>query len=602
MALAALLLLAGAAVMLLPWIASTQIVRDRIAWELSLWSGYRVSLGEAPEIDVWPTFKAALRDVSFHPWSGEEPAVLEADLLDLSLSPVAALRGRVEFTGVAMHRPSLRLTRHGDVLDLPASPGGGRMVRAIETARAVVGVNPASPDQSALPTHPFGTVEFLDGKIAIVSDEETENVTALNGKITWPALNRGGRINATAIWRGETVSVEASSGAPLILIAGGTGQLDISLKSALAEASFEGQANFSGETQLAGSARIASPSLRRMLEWTRVPIAPSASIGAASLAGDIEGSIKRIRLNSAVLTFGSNRGNGVVDITLTDEVPAISGTLAFDKLDLRTYLAAFTSLAAGTGNVYAPIDTGIASQLSLDLRLSAPTATLGDLTLADVAASTQTKGTLTALDLSHANAFGGELQAGIRIDTIEGKKTVELRVLGNDFEALALAKAAGGERLLPQGKANLSIILKGVGDDWNAVLGTADGSVTATSGPGMLGGVDLQKFRERWTTGGFFPLSEIAGGPLPLAGIDFKAKVTGGVARIEKADVMLEGGRVLSFSGIIPYFGRALALSGHLASVGPDGTRGIGELPFFIGGAWDSPYIAPVVPALEQRE
>ena len=48
------------AVAFFPLIASTQIVRDRIALEMSAWSGYRVSLGAAPEIDVLPTFRATL--------------------------------------------------------------------------------------------------------------------------------------------------------------------------------------------------------------------------------------------------------------------------------------------------------------------------------------------------------------------------------------------------------------------------------------------------------------------------------------------------------------------------------------------------------------
>src|SRR5690606_22132246 len=92
-ALAALLLLALLFVAALPWLASTQIVRDRIAYELGLWSGYRVSLGEAPELDVWPTFRATLRDVSFHEWAQSSHAVLAADRMDVSLSPLAALRG-----------------------------------------------------------------------------------------------------------------------------------------------------------------------------------------------------------------------------------------------------------------------------------------------------------------------------------------------------------------------------------------------------------------------------------------------------------------------------------------------------------------------------
>ncbi|TIW98225.1 MAG: AsmA family protein, partial [Mesorhizobium sp.] len=44
----------------LPLIASTRIVRDRIAWEMSAWSGFRVAIQGSPRIEVWPTFRAIL--------------------------------------------------------------------------------------------------------------------------------------------------------------------------------------------------------------------------------------------------------------------------------------------------------------------------------------------------------------------------------------------------------------------------------------------------------------------------------------------------------------------------------------------------------------
>src|SRR5690606_7570922 len=127
----------------------------------------------------------------------------------------------------------------------------------------------------------------------------------------------------------------------------------------------------------------------------------------------------------------------------------------------------------------------------------------------------------------------------------------------------------------------------------------AEGSVTASMGPGSLGGIDLPQFRTRWEAGGFFPLSEVSGGTLPLRGIDFKVTVVNGVARIEKADALLENQRVLSLGGIISYFGRALALSGYIAAVSAEGERGRAELPFFIGGAWDAPFVSPITPSVE---
>src|SRR5215813_5490342 len=80
---AAVAILAVLIVAMLPLIASTRIVQDRIALEMSAWSGYRVELGAAPEIQIWPTFRAVLNDVSLSDWDDtSHRPVLEAESID----------------------------------------------------------------------------------------------------------------------------------------------------------------------------------------------------------------------------------------------------------------------------------------------------------------------------------------------------------------------------------------------------------------------------------------------------------------------------------------------------------------------------------------
>jgi AsmA protein len=591
-ALGGLLLLATAAYMSLPWIASTQLVRDRITTQLSLWSGYRVSIGEAPILDVWPGFKATLNNVAFHQWADTStPPVLEADRLDVSLSAWAALRGNVEMSAVAMHRPLLRLTVDGSTIDLPASPGGGRMTRALDIAKVVVSNNPTNPDTSALPSDAFGTLEFSEGRIVVVNGDSEDGISSLIGRIVWPSLDRTARINATGIWRGEHITLDTTT-QPLLLLAGGNAPFKASLKSNLVEASFDGQTNLSGDAFLDGEASFASSSLRRMLEWSRIDIAPGAAIGAMSISSKIQGNAQRLRLDSVKLSLGGTTGNGVIEVAFASPTPAISGTLAFDKFDLRSFLSAFTPIASGGGNIYDKIDTTFSEQLSLDLRLSAPTASLGAITLTNLAAAAQIKGNLAAFDISGAEGFDGDLQAGIRIDANEENKTVEFRVSANDLDAVAFSKAIGAERIVPQGRATFTMMLKGAGLDWNTVMGNAEGTVSASIGQGSVQGIDLSKLRRRLDASGFFPIAEVGDGALPFKSFDFKAKVIGGVAHVEKANFQLDN-QLLSLSGFSPYFSRSLALSGHFSSPVAEGEAGSIESPFFIGGSWDTPFITP---------
>ncbi|WP_246666199.1 AsmA-like C-terminal region-containing protein [Aquamicrobium sp. LC103] len=594
-ALAALIVAAMLLIGVLPWLASTQIVRDRIAYELSLWSGYRVSLGEAPVLHVWPTFSATLTDVALHEWaSTDAPPVIEADRVDVELSALAALRGNVVFSSLSISQPLLRLTRPGSVIDLPASPGGGRMMHAVETARAVIANNPGSPDLGALPSNAFGTVEFKEGRIVLDRGRGGEQnlVTGLAGRISWPALNRQATLSASGIWRGESISVEGSSQQPLVLLAGGNAPARVALKSAPLNASFEGVANLSENSFFDGAMSLSSPSLRRALEWSQTNIAAGAAIGSITATSKMTGNAKLLKFDTLEIDLGGNVGKGVLNAAFAD-VPGINGTLAFDKLDLGSFLAAFTPLATGRADIHDEIDTAFAEQLNLDVRLSAANATLGRITMSEVAATAQIKAGLTVFDISDATAFGGTLQTGMRIDRVEEGKAVEMRLLAEEVDAAAFAKIFGDTRLSPQGKANVSLMLKGTGTDWNTVLGNSQGSVTATLGAGTVNGFNLAAFTERLKEGDFFSLAEVTDGSLAVRGFDLKATVTSGVARVEKANLLLEN-RIIAVEGIAPYFGRALALSGDIAPVNADGAQGEPEASFFIGGAWDAPFVSPM--------
>jgi AsmA protein len=107
----ALLLVVAVVLAAIPYVAATQLVRDRIAFELSMWSGYKVTLGSAPQIDIWPMLKADLANVTFTEWQGNPQPVIHADRIEAGLSPLAALRGDVVFNDVKLTRPTLHVWR-----------------------------------------------------------------------------------------------------------------------------------------------------------------------------------------------------------------------------------------------------------------------------------------------------------------------------------------------------------------------------------------------------------------------------------------------------------------------------------------------------------
>lgn len=585
----------------LPLIASTQIVRDSIARQMSAWSGYRVELGDTPEIRVWPAFRAVLNNVTMSDWkSGRTPSVIEAERVEIDLSALAALRGEVVFTKVKLFRPVMRVTANDGAIPLPASSDWGRIARSVEIARGLLADDPANPDAAALPSDPFGTVEFEDGRIITGAEPSEDDVTGLTGVLSWPALNKPAKLSAMAIWHGESVTVEATSAQPLFLLAGGNVPVTLSFASTPITTSFDGVSNISANTFIDGQLALSSPSLSRLLEWTHSGVSPGSPIGAISAAGRITGVANRMKLENAEIALDDNPGTGALEVVFGG-APTVTGTLAFERLDLQELLLTLVPLPADDAYAtYAATEErqALTGDFGLDLRLSAASAIAGSIALSQVAATAQVKDGLAAFDISDATAFGGTVQLGIRIDRREEGKHVELRITGDDIDGSQVASQFGLTGPVPRARGSFSVILKGYGARLSDVIEHGDGSVSATLGKGTIPGINLPAFLGRNEKGGFFPLSEVAGGELPIDGAELKATLSEGVARIDKA-VARSGPHMISFGGLIPLAGRGIALSGTVgATASPNAEPSEPQASFFVGGSWEAPFIAPVFPAL----
>ena len=583
-------------VALLPMIASTRIVQDRIALEMSAWSGYRVELGSAPDIQIWPSFKAILSDVSLSDWDDpDHRPVLDAESVELELSPIAALSGNVSISTAKLVRPVLYVHQVSPDRYAPVAPKVGRIRHALDKVQEAVAKDASNPDLSNIDAETFGTVEFTDGQIVDDAQSDGAIVTGLAGAIEWSALNRGGKLSANGVWRGEDFSLEASSGAPLLLFAGGAAPVSFNLKAAPVSGSFDGVANLSSNSFFNGQVTFSSPSLRRMLEWSRADLPPGASSGSVELSGKVTGSRSRLKLDDAQIALDGNPATGVLELSLADSVPGIAGTLAFDQLDLRGFLSAFTPFMPGSDSVPSAIDIAFAEKYNLDLRLSAAKATAGDLVFTDVAATAQVKGDLTAFDLSDATIFGGSVQAGVRYDRKGDSGDLDVRLLASDIDAqAAMTGLTGASQVMPSGKTNLSLMLKGPGRDRRSFLDTADGSFSMTFGPGTVNGFDIASFLDSVKKGGFFPLSDVANGSVSVDRAEVRATLTDGTARIETAKATL-GQRSVTLGGVVPYVGGGLALSGAVVSEAaaandPDST----DAAFFVGGSWNAPFVSPI--------
>lgn len=584
------------AVLTMPYAASTRLVRDRIAHEMSEWSGFDVTIAAAPEISVWPDLQANLTGVTLSPPGSRDAPTITAERVEIELSPLAALGGDVDFSRARFIRPIVRIESKAEAgADAPALPNGGRIARAIETARQIVAENRAAPDTGRLPTEEFGIVEFSDGEVVEVSGAtETIIVSGLSGRVGWEELDGRANATATGTWRSEKFTLDLGSANPLLFLGGAAAPVTVSLKSAPVNLSFDGTASLGRNPYVDGRMSFSAPSVRRILEWSRTGLLHESTIGSVAMESRVMGDAQRLRFEEAEITLDGKPARGALDLLLSGRLPMVAGTLAFDTLDLRAFLSAFTPLEPSVGSGPGIIDADFASRLNLDLRLSAAQATVGTIALADLAATARVDDGLAAFDISDASAFGGNIQAGLRFDRKAAGSQVEMRLLASDVEGSAFGAAAGLTRLAPAGRGTVSIILKGDGSSWDALLAHANGSFSASFGQGELSGVDIDGLLARAKDGVPFALADAAADASPIDALELKANIANGIATIERAELRSPLHRI-SFAGAAPLGPGELDLSGI---AGPPQQAATEAEPsnataFRIGGPWNAPVVTP---------
>ena len=97
---------------------------------------------------------------------------------------------------------------------------------------------------------------------------------------------------------------------------------------------------------------------------------------------------RRLSWPAVSLTLGSDKLEGAMGVRFDTERPVITGTLAADTLNLSDLFAPFSQARTSSGAwSEESIDLARATGMDLDLRLSAASASLGRLSLDDMAAS-----------------------------------------------------------------------------------------------------------------------------------------------------------------------------------------------------------------------
>ncbi|WP_254492281.1 AsmA family protein [Bartonella sp. B1099] len=491
-----IIFLFGVGILVLPYLISTDMIRVRLAQELSAWTGYKVQLRDPPRLNLFPYPKAWLSGVTLSSKMDDVAPLMEAESIEVDLSVVDLLWGRVSFSETRIMRPQFVMKKPvktmADFFDR-FSRSQGTLGLAIRKAREILKHNPDHPEIEHLLKQPFGRVVIENGSLVYHDSLSgiAEKITGLNATLDWPESTKEVRLRVDARWRGEFTKLSIDASQALLLLAGGKSQIKASLNSVRGGITFTGQARLSEYYIFDGKVSMRSPGWNQTLSWIgenqfwgyrlKAPIVWESHFLARPM---------HIQMNNVAFTVGKANARGALELDFQDYVPNIMGSLAFDNLDLNLLCSMFFRVKKENSFFdMAPFD-----RIGVDIRLSAPQAKIENISLTNLAAAIQIKKGHGIFDLGHANIWGGSVQSTIEVMPTGQKIRIGGNISGASIDTQEVLEALG---FIPfvQSKANFTATIQTLAGSWMEVFTKMQGGLTLKMSSGRLLGYDLNELQ-----------------------------------------------------------------------------------------------------------
>lgn len=598
----------------LPYMVSTELVRERFKTEISSVVGHPVTFESNPKINLWPRANIELSNITIGDITDSNTdALMQADIFSADVSLLSAILGEPNFSNYKLVRPSINfeLYPNGSSNWLPSK---NILSGTIETQKSNLQIDSASISADNLREFlNIGNLAIEGGSLSVITNpgSEPERITSINGQIVWTGDDTPLDFNLSAILRGQEITLDGRNEMPLSFLAGENVAVNVNMKSDMFNLNYIGDIELGGQVFIMGNVSADSPSVRRVLEWSGSEIIPGAALGQVEFEAEVSGSLSAAKFNDLIIRIGDNRGLGILDFTLPDDAPPmINGTLAFNNLDIGTFLRAFTPFPESSEDIADTIDTRFLKQVGLDLRLSAQSANFGPIEMSNLAAGVQVNQEIATFNIGDANAYDGQIFAKVSISEkgIDGGGEISFSSRGINLGDVLETLAINGP--LPHGIGNIDLKLRSDTPLWATTVSDIKGNITIDISEGEIPGLDLELIQQLAEKRQFFTLGDVEGGSVSFETSTLRAEIDGGVARIETAEVKTSD-QMLSLSGIVPFAKGSLAL---LATLGnkPNDDAEITDndaaeariltpppLSLFVGGSWPNPIMSPPIPEVD---
>jgi AsmA protein len=558
--------LAALGALMAPWTLGGATLRDEITAYLARKTGLiasaegRIVLTLAP----WPTVKiedVALRD------TGDRFSLRTRTLKGrVRLLPLIA--ARIEFATLTFANASI----DADLDSLAA------LTRETSTF------------SSASWTHP-GTIDFVASSLRIRRDGRPDaRIEGLDAALAWQPGPSSAALTAQGRLNGEGFDVALWIEDPDALGRGRDSAVTLNVGGSLLTASLEGRTQLGPRPQAEGKFAISAPSLREILRRSGWGDDISGLAGKFSATGRLQASPQSLALSEARVSLDSNSFEGGLSLTRGEGRPLLAATLAADRLQLEPFLGGLPRPFLGDfGWSRDPLPKPGLADVDLDLRLSAGSARVRNLTLQDAGFAIKTGDGKLDISLVDSRAYNGRLKgrlvAAAQHEGLSGK----LNIAFSHVDAAGLLNGASGQSPLV-GDTTGQVALEATGETLADLAQNVQGRIEANILNGDIIGIDVDQALRRSEKRPLSAASEFRRGRTSFAKALFAANVENG--KIEILDAQASGfGVATAIAGefALPERRLALRLASTQADVDgtpkPDGA----SINVTIAGSFDNP-------------
>lgn len=587
-----LLAVAGfcALLLILPYLIPLQRVQQAAAIKISSLTGQDVTFSGAARRFGFPLPVFTLRNVQIS-GSTNGPALLRAPRIDARLNLPSLLSGNIEVSGLSVIEPKIDL--HTDAQGRSNWQNGASLLVLFDPREI-------APQGSLPPSLRIGEVSLADGTITYSRDGSSarSKLSAVNVTLYWPDVAKRFAVQGSMLREGQPLRFSALLRKPAALFKQDISPFELVLDTPALKAELTGEIFAAPHLQAEGALTLTSPSLRDLAGWSLPNAESIPEVGKISATAKLHLKDRGLLLDEAKIGIGGSRAEGYLAFRTNDARPTMQGTLDFDTVDLRPFLAAqLGDLLSAQNWGTQGIKGENLSALDMDLRASAKKLLFGKTQIEDAALSVLTRGNRVELSLGDGKLYDGQMAGRLVVESREGGgiKTygtlslMDIRVDNALRESLDIVSLTG--------TGEISLNLAGEGASLRDIAQSLQGEARLRLQDGSLAGIDMAALMRRAKSNPVEAFLEARRGQTEIESAIARFTIKDGAATTNDAAFQGPDYRA-NLNGRAFFSERAFDMKGAVRP--PQNVQPAFELPFAVRGPWDNPIILPNPDALVQ--